>query len=63
MTLSDFMKYLTSASARHTLTIREGSLTLCETPRIMCNISVAHCMPLSTRLKGLRMITPPGLQI
>ena len=27
------------------------------------NISVAHCMPLSTRPKGSRMMSPPGFQI
>jgi len=31
-------------------------------PLFKGNISVAHCMPLSTRLKGSRMMSPPGFQ-
>jgi len=49
-----------SASARRTYDKRGGAVkTMCNTPPpFRGNISVAHCMPLSTRLKGSRMMSP-----
>jgi len=45
-----------------------AQLQLCSTPplpfsRATLKISVAHCMSLSTRLKGSRMMSPPGFQV
>ena len=61
----------TSALARRISGKRGGGqLQLCATPSPLApfsmatlNISVAHCMPLFTRLNGSRMMSPPGFQI